>query len=311
MRTVDIFDEENSIIIEGELTTDTFDFFFSEKKFKVSSSINDDVFYNNSIIEYKISNNPIELKMRTVELFHEPPVEYSIKDGVVLESEILKKKDNYILETAEDRISDLKKQVEWEKIDIFGNYEVNLFILSKHPEIVSKEEYRKFLRQSIEKIKAGVLRVEDAVKQDSHGVVINIGKYGKSIWYPDTAAEKKEMDDYFDLSEEDRKGTTYAKKLEYIEEFSRSLFMANSPRYVGISEHEFRSSTEIVNYIEQVLNNQHITSAQKDESNSDGKGGKMKWLIVITISVIALSWGIWTAIGVFILSSIIISVLSR
>ena len=35
----------------------------------------------------------------------------------------------------------------------------------------------------------------------------------------------------------------------------------------------------------------------------------MKWIIVIILSIVALSWGIWTAIGVFILGSIIISII--
>jgi len=36
----------------------------------------------------------------------------------------------------------------------------------------------------------------------------------------------------------------------------------------------------------------------------------MKWIIVIILSIIALSGGIWTAIGVFILGSIIISIIN-
>lgn len=37
----------------------------------------------------------------------------------------------------------------------------------------------------------------------------------------------------------------------------------------------------------------------------------MKWIIVIALSIIALSGGIWTAIGVFILGCIIIGVLNN
>ncbi len=35
----------------------------------------------------------------------------------------------------------------------------------------------------------------------------------------------------------------------------------------------------------------------------------MKWIIVIILSIVALSWGIWTAIGVFIFGSMIISII--
>lgn len=44
-------------------------------------------------------------------------------------------------------------------------------------------------------------------------------------------------------------------------------------------------------------------------SSTEGDG--MKWVIVIVLSIIALSGGIWTAIGVFILGMIIINVLSN
>src|ERR1035437_6658563 len=161
MKKVDIFDDENSLMIENDIADNTFNFFPEQKKFEVSSSIKDDVFYNNSTIEYRISANPVELEMRTVELSHEPPQEWSIKDGVVLESEI--KKNKFV---TPDRIENLKKEVEWTKVSILSNPEVNLYILSKHPEIISKEDYRKFLRQSLERIKLGISNVEEAVKGD-------------------------------------------------------------------------------------------------------------------------------------------------
>ncbi len=37
----------------------------------------------------------------------------------------------------------------------------------------------------------------------------------------------------------------------------------------------------------------------------------MKWITVIILSIIALSGGVWTAIGVFILGSIIIGIISN
>ncbi|MDD4902825.1 MAG: hypothetical protein PHE24_06890 [Patescibacteria group bacterium] len=46
-------------------------------------------------------------------------------------------------------------------------------------------------------------------------------------------------------------------------------------------------------------------------NQSGGMSKKTKWFIVIALSVVALSWGIWTAIGVFVLGLIIINVLSK
>jgi len=259
MKKVDIFDDENSIMIENDHTDDTFDFFPEEKKFKVSSSIKDDVFYNYSTVEYKISANPVELQMRTTELSHEPPKEWSIKDGVVLESELRKNKFN-----DQERIDNLKKEVEWTKVSILGNPEVNLYILSKHPEIISKEDYRKFLRQSIERVRLGVSKVEDAVKNDTHGLQFHTGDYGRSIWYPDSETEKKESEEYWNLSKEKRDDSKYGKKLEYVEKFNDSLFKENSPKYVGISDLEFRNSKELVEYIENLLSKKETVSAKKE-----------------------------------------------
>jgi hypothetical protein len=262
MKKVDIFDDENSIMIENDHTDDTFDFFPEQKKFKVSSSIKDDVFYNNSTIEYKISTNPVELQMRTIELSHEPPKEWSIKDGVVLESELIKNKFN-----DQERINSLKKEVEWAKASILGNPEVNLYILSKHPEIISKEDYRKFLRQSLERVKLGVSKVEETVKGDTNGLEIYTSESGRNVWYqPPNKIEEKEIEEYWKLPQEKRLESKYGKKFEYAEKFNDSLFKEDSPKYVGIADYEYRTSIEIVGYIEKLLDKKETATAKKVEA---------------------------------------------
>jgi hypothetical protein len=206
----------------------------------------------------------------------------------VLESEITKGKEGYFLEDAKKRIIDLKKQIEWEKVDVLGNYEVNLYILSKHPEIISKEDYRKFLRQSVEKIKKGVSKVEEAVKQDNHGLEITTGEYGKSIWYPNTEAEKKEMSDHYDLPKEKRKGTNYENKLEYAEKFTDSLFKIDSPKYVGIPKHEFETSNKLLEYIEKLLNEKEVSPNKKEIDGE--KNLKTKGYIISVLLTLFLSW---------------------
>lgn len=282
-KEVEIFDDENSIVINDEHTTDTFEFFPSEKKFKIDVSINDDYHHNYSTIEYKISDDPIDLKMRTIELYHDfvGGTDHSIKDGVVLESEI-KKKDF----VTPDRIESLKKEVVWSKVPIFGNYEVNLYILSKHPEIISKDEYRKFLRQSIERIKDGVAKVKELVKKDSHGLEIHTGDYGMSIWYPDNESENKESEAYWDLPKEKRDDSAYGKKLKYVEDFNKSLFDEKSSSYVDISEIEFRSSNEIVEYVQKLLD-------KKDEPTKkevEPKISKTKGFVISLLLTLFLSW---------------------
>ncbi|MCX6792910.1 MAG: hypothetical protein NTY12_02700 [Candidatus Falkowbacteria bacterium] len=290
MKTVEIFDEDNSIIIDDDYSTTDFTFYPEEKKIKVSSSVKNDCFYNNDTIEYKISADPIEIWMRTLESSHEPPLEYSIKDGVILESEIKKKNSIF-----PDRIENLKKEVEWSKVPLFGNYEVNLYILSKHPEIISKEDYKRFLRQSAEKIKIGVSKIEEAVKTDSHGLEIYKSEYGKNIWYINSESEKKEMDEYYDLPEKKRKDTNYAKKLEYIEKFNNSLFDEKSPKYVGIPNYEFKMSVEILEYIEKLLDKKEIVASEDSDAikKNPWRWLGYTWTIIINLITIGVVLAIY------------------
>ena len=306
MKKVEFFDEDNTMVIDSQFDVADITIYPEIKKFDVRSSVKDDCFYNNQTIEYRISADPICLEMRTLESSHEPPLEYSIRDGVVLESEI--KKNRFILG---DRIENLKKQAEWNKARIFGNYEVNLYILSKHPEIVSKEEYRKFLRQSVERLKMGVVNAEKEVKDDKHGLHFQTGEYGNQIWYLNDEADNN-GDDYWKLSKEDREKSEYGKKIKYAEEFNNALFDESSPKYVGIDSYEFQNSKEIIEHVEDILDKRKpIYRGEADKQKEDGKSsGNFRWWIVLILSIIALSWSVWTAIGVFILGNIIISTVS-
>lgn len=280
-KEVDIFDEENTIILDDEFSIDTFHIFPSEKKFKINSSVKDDVFYSETVVEYKISDDPIELTMRTVERSNEPPKEYSIKDGVVLESEI-----NEAHFVFPDRIKNLKKQVVWSKIPILGNYEVNLYILSKHPEIISKDKYRKLLRQSIERIKMGVSKVRKAVERDEHGLQIHTDNYEMIIWYPFNELEEEENKMYWDLPEEKRIQSTYGKKIKHAETFKALLFDEASSDYIGITENEFKSSDQIVEYMQKLLDNKE-EPVKKEASPAISK---TKGIIISIILTFLLSW---------------------
>lgn len=257
METVKISDEENYI----SNIDCTWKFFPENKKFIVKS--NDHV--NSSTYEYKISTNPIEIHMRLLESSHKAlgtGKEFSVKDGVVLESELIKYKEVYALK---DQIPNLKKAVEWERVEIieYSNIEVNIYILSKHPEIVSKDDYRKFLRQSVERIKSGLTKVEERLKEkDKTGLQILEGElFGKRIWYPDRVWA--ERDD---------------KSLEYIRKaFDIPLFDKKSPEYCGISNQEFQSSPWLIKSIENWLNKKEITP--NEEKTDNEKSIKIKGFI--------------------------------
>lgn len=291
MRKIEIIDEENSIIIDNQYDTTDFTFYPEDKKFYVGRSVKDDCFFSNQIIEYKISTDPIEIQMRTLESSSEPPKEYSIKDGVVLESELKKEK---MLAFFPDRVKNLKKDVEWNAVPLLGGYcEVNLYILSKHPEIISKENYRKFLRQTEERIKIGLSKIEKYLKENKKsGLKVIDGEYGRTIMYPD----------YKPTSEEEDK-----KKFNIKEEVYKNLFNEKSSNYCGLSEEEFIGSLETLEYLDKILNKKEVFSAPIEKE--EHKGNNAKWIAVIVISLVALYWGIWTAIGVFILGNIIVALL--
>lgn len=59
-----------------------------------------------------------------------------------------------------------------------------------------------------------------------------------------------------------------------------------------------------------------VSKNEEVEQSSDSdkfapKSNSWKWVIVVVLTIVALSWGIWTAIGVFILGVIIMNVLSK
>lgn len=279
-KTVEIFDAEDSIVIEDDYTNDTFEFFPEQKMFKVDVSLKDDYHHNESTIEYKISVDPIRLWMRTIELSHRSinGNDSSIKDGVVLESELRKNKFN-----GQERIDDLKREVEWKEIPVLSKPEVNLYILSKHPEIISREEYRKFLRRSLERLKLGVLKVEEAVENNSHGLEFHVSDYGKSIWFPDGETQKIDRDKYYELPEAKRGESAYGKKLKHVEKFNSSLFEEGSSRYVGIADFEFKDSTNLIEHLEALLNEKEAVSTKKEDDlpQSNKRNIGIGWFIYL------------------------------
>lgn len=259
MKTVEILNEENLITItdgyEGCYETSV-EVFPETKIFKIDNSVTDDCINHYQTYEYKISSDPIEMRVRLIESYSRTP-EYSIsvKDGVVLE--------------AEGR-TDLRKQVEWSKIELFGNYEINLFILSKHPEIISHIEYRKLLRTTEQRINAALAKIEQTIKEkDNKGLEIFEGEYGKTIRHADEKKSKKWS--------ENEEGNLY-----------KQLFESESPNYCGISQYEFSESSNILKHIDNLLNPKETSSP---ESMVDKKKNYGKWLgyaLNVTINLVTI-----------------------
>lgn len=249
MKKVETFPEENLMIIDDEHYATSFTFSPENKKYTCSRKLKTELDYtrHDNVVEYEISVNPIELYSRLIDwAFNTMGSGYvaKVKDGVLLESV-----------TSEEEISVLRKAAQWDKLEILGaNYDVNLYILSKHPEIISKEDYRKFLRQSVEKIKKGFLKVEKMVRENTLGLeCFTDDEMRWKIWYRGDLWST-ECDEYWELPEDKQEESVAGKKFKYGEKFNESLFSKSSSEYVGITKDEFTLCDEIIGYVEKLLN---------------------------------------------------------
>ena len=279
MDEVEIIDEEKTILFSNEHSTTTLRFMPGTKEFRSALELKGDAYYRNELYEYKLSANPIEVFIRLIERSDEPPPDqYVVKDGVVLESEILKEGRSGYFEV--DLLKTLKEAVEWHKLELCGGHAVLLYILSLHSEILSKNDYRKFLRQTEQRLKFGLSKVGKKLKERevATGLQLSDGKFGKQISYPDG---KKPSD----------------KDLEEYWSFYALLFDEKSPEYPGISKNEFESGPDILRHIDNLLNKKETSLPEQDP----GKGGKSLWrwlsygwavvANLITLGVVLLVYG--------------------
>jgi len=273
---IEIFEEDgdNTLSFGDKYADFTIDIYSDSKTYQSRMNLKDDVYYRTEKFEYRIKTNPLKVETRLTERVDEPPERYCVKDGVVLESDILAdRKEMAMSSMTKEFIDGLKKEVEWHE-DWVGN-PVSMYILSKHPEIVTPDDYRRNLRQLSEKIKNATLKVEKALKSDKMGLQVTDEweGSGRTIWY-----SKSKQDE---LSEEETK-----KAIEHVHKIQEKLFDEKSSEYVGVSEGEFRSSVDILENIETFLNKKP-TSVKKE---AEPKISKTKGFIISLILTLLLSW---------------------
>ncbi len=273
---IEIFEEEgeNTLTLDEKYADFTIDIYPESKTYQSRMSLKDDVYYRTEQYEYRIKNDPVKVEIRLTERMDEPPLEYKVKDGVVLES-VIAEKNKFL---GKDFIDGLKKDVEWHE-DWVGS-PVSMYILSKHPEIISNDDYRRYLRQLSENIKAATRKIENILKSDTTGLKIIESEYGKEIWYPMEIAEKLE-------------GKEFEKAQEHIETLRASLFNQESEQYVGISEGEFKSDTQVLKYIEVFLNKKDkplVKEAQGDKVSFGVKFAAffIQWIWLFIVVSVAL-----------------------
>lgn len=278
---IEIFEEDgdNTLSIDDKYADFTIDIYPESKTYQSRMSLKDDVYYRTEQFEYRIKTDPIKVETRLTERVDEPPERYCVKDGVVLESDILAdRKEMAMSSMTKEFIDGLKKEVEWHE-DWVGN-PVSMYILSKHPEIISPDDYRRHLRQFSEKIKTTTLKVEKAIASDPTGLIVT-DEYegsGRTVWYP--KAKQDAMSD-----EESKKAIEHARKVR------DRLFDEKSKDYVGISEGEFNSSKTILDHIEVFLNKKPTSPKKEENKVSFGiKFGAfiIQWIWLFVVVSIAL-----------------------
>lgn len=274
---IEIFEEDgdNTLALDNEDASFTIDVDSQTKSYESRMRLKDDVYYRTQKFEYKISATPIRLDIRLVERVDEPPERYCVKDGVVLESDILTERGDVMTSMTKEFIDGLKNDVEWHQ-DWVGD-PVSMYILSKHPEIISPDDYRRYLRQMAEKIKSANLRIEKALESDKSGLQITdeYAGSGRTIWYP-----KSKQDT---MSEEE---TDIAIKHKH--KIAERLFDEKSKEYVGISEAEFSAGVDTLEHIEVFLNRKLVST--KKDGESVEKRLKMKGYAISLLLTLLLSW---------------------
>jgi hypothetical protein len=243
---IDIFEEDgdHTLSFETEFSNHDVDVYPDTKTFTSRMNLKEDLYYRTEKFEYRIKIDPLLLETRLIERVDEPPQRYCVKDGVVLESEIRANQKFGV----DEFIAGLKEEVEWH--DEWSGSLISMYILSLHPETISKDDYRRYLRQLSEKIKTGLIKVEKALESDPIGLQVTdeYSSSGRTIWFP-----RKKQDE---MSEEE-----IEKAIEYSEGVKKRLLEKESTEYVGINEGEFRTSPDILKHIDVFLNKKDKSSA--------------------------------------------------
>lgn len=277
---IEIFEEDgdHTLSLDNEHADFTIDVDPSSKTYRSRMSLKDDVYYRTQNYEYRISIDPVKVETRLIERVDEPPERYSVKDGVVLETDILAERGERMSAMTKEFIDDLKKEVEWHK-DWVGD-PVSMYLLSLHPEIISAEDFRRYLRELSEKIKSSTQKVHKALEGDKTGLQVT-DEYegsGRTIWYP--KAKQDQMSD-----EETNTAIEYQHKMQ------ERLFDEKSKEYVGITQGDFSAGVQILKTIDIFLNKKDTPTKKETEKVSFGaKTGAfiLQWIWLFFVVSVAL-----------------------
>jgi len=277
---LEIFEEEGdrTLYLENEEVDFTIDVYPASKTYHSRMSLKQDLYYRNQIYEYRIAGNPLRVETRLLERSVEPPLRHCVKDGVVLESELITEMRSP--RAAQALIDDLKEEVEWKLAS--ANDPITMYLPLLHPEIISPDDYRRHLRQLSEKLKLASQKVREALGKDDTGLQVLGGEgSGLSVFYPDSVWEEK-------TDKEKEKARKHAETL------TKCLFEKGSSSYVGISRDDFWSSAQALTNIEVFLNRKE-PSDEKPSVADASAGGWGAFLFQWAWLLFLVSMGIWLA----------------
>jgi len=142
-----------------------------------------------SVEEYRFVRD--EVQTRLIEDYSDSMAkkEWSVKDGVVLESELRKRYEAMsiklsILGTVEEKIARLKERVEWQPVQ---RATLRFFILSQHPAEFPLRERRRLIRTELERVEAAARKLAEEAK--AHGLELREGEHVPEIVFPESFAD--------------------------------------------------------------------------------------------------------------------------
>ncbi|MBK9038937.1 MAG: hypothetical protein IPL83_07230 [Bdellovibrionales bacterium] len=112
-------------------------------------------FSSSSVNEYRFDGSKLISRCLEYRTSDYGKKERLIMDNVVLESEVRRLYSDDIdrFGSAEGEIKELKEMAQWSEVQRF---DLRFFVLSRHTELFSKTEFRKIVRNEMERIKSGV-----------------------------------------------------------------------------------------------------------------------------------------------------------
>lgn len=117
----------------------------------------------NQKMKFKIENNLLFFKTIEDCVDNYGKITFHIKDGVVLETDLIKEAESSFMRSMKmDRIEGYKKAILWQEVK---DWKIKYFIFSNFTELFQKSDLRHLIRSDLERVKVGFYAVEKEAKK--------------------------------------------------------------------------------------------------------------------------------------------------